>query len=129
MEHNTYQIRINPNRGLDNRDNFMVNSYRYGIVTAAEAMELRDADEAKAKAKVARTGKPVTIRINVGIYEVFTTSGHYQIEKELVEDGYGQRETGWWILSEWDSDGFLNRHEEIFQTLKLAKEWVKELAA
>jgi hypothetical protein len=47
--------------------NLMINTYRWGLVTPEEAIELREADEAKAKAKAARTGKPVTIRINVEV--------------------------------------------------------------
>ena len=105
---------------------FKINTYRWGLVSMQESIELREADEAKAKAKVARTGKPVTIRINVGIYDVFTTSGHYQVEKELEENGYGERETGWWICSE-VINGWNEQMEVIHPTLRDAKDYLSAL--
>lgn len=103
-----------------------INTYRWGLVTPQEAIELREADEAKAKAKVARTGKPVIIRINVGIYNVFTTSGHYQVEKEWEDDADGGRETGWWICSE-VINGWNEQMEVVHPTLRDAKEYLGSL--
>lgn len=105
---------------------FKVNTYRYGLVTSQEALKLREADGAKAKAKVARTGETVTIRINVGIYEVFTTSGHYQVEKEHEEVGYGERETGWWICSE-VINGWNEQMDVVHPTLRDAKDYLSSL--
>ena len=96
----------------------MIDTYRWGLVSSAEAAELREADEAKAKAKVARTGEPVTIRINVGIYNVFTTSGHFVIEKEL--DHFTEEETGWWVVLEY-IDGWPCEIGITFRTLRDAK--------
>lgn len=103
-----------------------INTYRWGHVTPQEAIELREADEAKAKAKVARTGKPVIIRINVGIYNVFTTSGHYQVEKEWEDDADGGRETGWWICSE-VINGWNEQMEVVHPTLRDAKDYLGSL--
>jgi hypothetical protein len=104
----------------------IINTYRWGLVPAQKVAELREAAEAKAKAKVARTGEPVTIRVNVGMYEIFTTSGHYQVEKELDLDHYGEKETGWWICSEY-IDGWVERMEVTHPTLRAAKTYLLAL--
>ena len=101
----------------------MINTYRWGLVSSQEVIELREADQAKAKAKVARTGETVTIRINVGIYEVFTTSGHYQVEKEWEDNADGGRETGWWICSE-VINGWNEQMEVVHPTLRDAKDYL-----
>jgi hypothetical protein len=98
--------------------NPMIDTYRWGRVTFQEAIELREADEAKAKAKAARTGNPVTLRTNVGMYEVFTTSGHYRIEKELDHDT--EEETGWWVVYEVDGS-WSTEMDLYFRTLREAK--------
>lgn len=101
-----------------------INTYRWGLVSMQESIELREAEEAKAKAKVARTGKPVTLRMNLGMYDFFTTSGHYRIEKEL--DHATEEETGWWIVIE-----YLHGHGcetgNYFRTLRDAKDYLTSL--
>ena len=104
----------------------MINTYRWGLVSSQEVIELREADQAKAKAKVARTGETVTIRINVGIYEVFTTSGHYQVEKEWEDNADGGRETGWWICSE-VINGWNEQMEVVHPTLRDAQAYLTSL--
>ena len=104
----------------------MINTYRWGLVSSEEVIELREADQAKAKAKVARPGETVTIRINVGIYEVFTTSGHYQVEKEWEDNADGGRETGWWICSE-VINGWNAQMEVVHPTLRDAKDYLTSL--
>ena len=104
--------------------NLTVNTYRWGVVTMQQAMDLREAEEAAAKAKVARTGEPVTRRINVGMYDVHTTSGHYRIEREL--DPTTEEPTGWWIVVEY-VNGFDAETGLYFRTLRDAKAHVANI--
>ena len=101
-----------------NRKPLMIDTYRYGLVSRDELQTLREADEAKAKAKVVRTGEPVTIRVNLGIYEMFTTAGKFQIEKEL--DHGTEEPTGWWTVYEYIND-WPSEIGVYFQTLRDAK--------
>ncbi len=70
----------------------------YGAANLQEFIEMVEAREAAAWARVAATGKPVTLRITGGTYEVFTTDGHYRIEREI--DPETETPTGWWRVLE-----------------------------
>ncbi len=122
MKHmNTYTIHI-PEMTNDNRANIMCNSYRFGTVNMLELAALSAEAEAKAKAKVARTGKPVIERANVGIYDMYTTSGQYLIEREV--DWCTGRETGWWATFEIVEDGHRIQMDDFFRTLAEAKAFI-----